>query len=986
MTSKNLPGICLSVVLWLSAVNVVFSMNLLVPPISKHAAKAHQRINNEALTFDYKVYPWYKHRKDGKPGREIMLYFIKDKLKQDATITVEWNGLKENLQVSPVNPLDSLSVLLPAGAGLKETQVEITLFTDHRKSGKIIGVSAKKHWKVYIYPHSHVDVGYTNLQEVVEKLHVRNIDVAIDIAKKTQHYPEGAKFVWNPEATWVVSSYLKNADLKQKQSFTEAVRKGWIQIDGAHSNINTSTCSDEELLRMFKNSHAIESLTGVPVTTMVQMDNPGGGWGLVQAAAQNGIRGFFSYPNYFDLRQRWENKPFYWMSQDGKNRIFFLQATSYGYGFKAKGRKYGLGKIQAFTDEYDRLSTDTPLENFIDPFIFEETGKLEKANSPYDIFAMTWSMADNCLIDADLPEAVKQWNEKFAYPKLIISGSKGILEAYEKEYKSIIPEYKGDFTEFWTQGLGSDARRVGMSRRGKENLVQAETLWPLLNKTKPAPIEAFNAAWENALLASEHTWGYQDPKAPLAKKVEANKAAFFENTEKSSAELISKAVKSVEDKNSPVITVVNTLSWSRGGLVTLSHQQSTVGDIVVDSENHRVLSQRLSTGELVFEAGMIPALGSKYFKILSGKLKKSGKMIKGKAAMSNQLISVVLDKTSGNIKSLVDSQTGRELADPDSPFSMNSYNYLAGVKNGKPADSIRQVIHPENVTIQIKENGPLVASLLVSSTAESCNWLTREVKIVKNQRFVELINTVDKIADRKKESIHFGFAFNVPSGVIRMDIPLGVMTPEKDQIPYANKNWFAFQRWINISNKDYGVTWTAIEAPIVEFGSITGTILDGARQASTWLKEVPETQTIISWPVNNHWDTNFPLEQEGVIALKYVIMPHGTFDPAVSNRFGVEKHRPLIAIQTKESLIIQSPVAIDNPRVMISTLKRSEDNKALILRLRSVSDKTENISLSWPSGAPRFFFRCLSNEEPLENASDVLSLKPYEIISLRIEQ
>jgi len=42
-----------------------------------------------------------------------------------------------------------------------------------------------------------------------------------------------------------------------------------------------------------------------------------------------------------------------------------------------------------------------PLQNFLDPFIFDETAKLEEADCPYDLFAMTWSMADNCVIDAE---------------------------------------------------------------------------------------------------------------------------------------------------------------------------------------------------------------------------------------------------------------------------------------------------------------------------------------------------------------------------------------------------------------------------------------------------------------------------------------------------------------------------------------------------------------------------------------------------------
>ncbi|MCH5598950.1 hypothetical protein [Niabella ginsengisoli] len=76
------------------------------------------------------------------------------------------------------------------------------------------------------------------------------------------------------------------------------------------------------------------------------------------------------------------------------------------------------------------------MNNFIDKFLFKETAALERANSPYDIFVMTWSMADNCVIDADLPEAVKKWNETYAYPRLKIAGTAEILDAYEKNMQS----------------------------------------------------------------------------------------------------------------------------------------------------------------------------------------------------------------------------------------------------------------------------------------------------------------------------------------------------------------------------------------------------------------------------------------------------------------------------------------------------------------------------------------------------------------------
>ena len=934
------------------------------------------------LLFSSEVKPWYKHRKDGKAGREIVLYHKSGKLAEKIVVTVQCNGIEESTEMHTGNSSDSIAVLLPAGVGVTSTDVTITVRSNSDLATNTIHVPARKQWTVYIYPHAHVDIGYTALQETVEKLQVRNIDVGIDLAQKTQHYPAGARFVWNPEATWVVNSYLKTATEEKKKKLIEAVRKGWIQIDGGHSNINTSTCSEEELMRMFHNQQNIQTLTGVPVNTMVQMDLPGGSWGLVQAAAQNGITGFISFPNYYDMRRTWEHKPFYWIAPDGKSKLLFLQATPYGIGYTIKGSKYGLQKIQSFTDTCDRLRTATPMVNFIDPFIFEETARLERKQIPYDIMAITWSMADNCLIDADLPEAVRQWNATYDYPKLIIAGAKEILQAYEKKYANVIPSYKGDFTEYWTDGLGSDARRVALSRHAKENLVQAETLWALLNRKRTALPQQFHQAWENLLLAAEHTWGAQNPGTPLAEKIEANKGAYFENADKISNDLIEKALEPIRATSSNTIAVINTLSWPRSGLVKLSAQQSKAGDRVLDETNREVLSQRLTSGELIFQPGSIPALSSKLYRVVPGTCNVTGTVKAGSTSLQNERLLLTIDERTGGIKSMIDLTYNREIVDTSSAFQVNSYNYVPGVWNGK--DSSGRSIPVTDVSVRIKEQGPLIASLLITSKAPGCNWLTREVRLISNQPVVTFINTIDKLPIRKKEGIHYGFAFNIPTGHMQMDIPWGIMTPEFDQLPGANRNWLAFQRWIDVSNKDYGVTWTAMESPVVELGEITGTILDGARQADRWIKQLPATQTIISWPVNNHWDTNFSPEQEGIITTTYCMQLHDKYDVVTANRFGMEQHRPLIAVQTKNNPFAKSLISLDNSTAVISALKVSDDNQALIVRLRSVSDKTEKINITYPSGLPKSVFICTAGEKPLQRNTGSIVLPKYGTVSLRM--
>lgn len=934
------------------------------------------------LQFTGEVKPCYKYRKDGKAGREVVLHLRGGQLSGKTAVSVQCNGKEETTELQIKENQDTLAVLLPEGVGLTAIEATITLRSGNNSYSARIIVPATKQWTIYIYPHAHLDIGYTNLQETVEKLQIRNIDVGIDLAKKTQYYPEGARFVWNPEATWIVNGYLKNATEEKRKKLIDAVQKGWLQIDGAHSNMNTSVCSGEELMRMFRNQQAIQRVTGIPITTMVQFDNPGGSWGLVQAAVQSGIKGFISFPNTFDLRKTWEHKPFYWIGPDGKSKLLFLQATPYGIGYTLKGSKYGLDKVQSFNDTCDRLHTATPMKNFVDPFIFEETAKLESANSPYDIMAITWSMADNCLIDADLPEAVKQWNETYAFPKLIIAGAKEILNAYESRYANIIPGYKGDFTEFWTDGLGSDARRVALSQHAKENLVQAETLWALLDRKQEVPEQQFHAGWENLLLAAEHTWGAQEQGTPLAKKIEGNKAAYFEDADKISRELIAKALEPIKAEGSNIIAVINTLSWPRSGLVILPAEQSKVGDMVVDETNKEVAAQRLTSGELVFQSGSIPALGSKTYKVVAGKCHIPGTLNAGAFSLQNDKLSLTIDEKTGSIKSMIDVTTNRQLVDTTSAFQLNSFNYVPGVWNGR--DSSGSSIPATAISIKVKEQGPLMVSLLITSKATGCNWLTREVRLIKDQTVVECINTIDKLPTRKKEGIHYGFAFNVPAGNIQMDIPWGVMTPEQDQLPGANRNWLAFQHWIDVSNENYGITWTALESPVVELGQITGTILDGARQVDRWIKKLPPTQTIISWPVNNHWGTNFPPEQEGIITEKYAMVVHKKYDAASANRFGMEQNRPLIAVPAKNNPIQHSLISLDNPNVVITALKVSDDNQALIVRLRSLSNKTEKIKLGYPARLSKSVFTCTPGEMPLQKSTGTIEMLQYGTVSLRM--
>ena len=86
-----------------------------------------------------------------------------------------------------------------------------------------------------------------------------------------------------------------------------------------------------------------------------------------------------------------------------------------------------------------------------------------------------------------------------------------MVKAFEDGWGDSLPVLKGDFTEYWTDGLGTKAEMTGRSREVKERLVQAETLWSMLRPNEGEPHDLVREAWRNMIMGTEHTWALSTP-------------------------------------------------------------------------------------------------------------------------------------------------------------------------------------------------------------------------------------------------------------------------------------------------------------------------------------------------------------------------------------------------------------------------------------------------------------------------------------------
>ena len=135
-------------------------------------------------------------------------------------------------------------------------------------------------------------------------------------------------------------------------------------------------------------------------------------------------------------------------------------------------------------------------------------------------------------------------------------------------------------------------------------------------------------------------------------------------------------------------------------------------------------------------------------------------------------------------------------------------------------------------------------------------------------------------------------------------------------------------------------------------------------KGDVWPKATAPGSTLYSWVMNNHWFTNTPLTQEGPVAFRYRLYPHGPFDLAESYRFGLEESQPLIAMAAGKNPVGSPVIAVAGGRVAVTMLKSTADGKRMIVRFRSLSEREETAALSWPLRAAGSVRVCERGETP----------------------
>jgi alpha-mannosidase len=396
------------------------------------------------------------------------------------------------------------------------------------------------------------------------------------------------------------------------------------------------------------------------------------------------------------------------------------------------------------------------------------------------------------------------------------------------------------------------------------------------------------------------------------------------------------------------VEVVNTASWSRSGLVLLPAALSRSGDAARVVEGDPIPSQRLSDGTLAVWLDRVQALGSAVVAVGEGTPAAPARpVVADRLAGDSGGAGIAFDAASGSISGLYSSAApGRNLA---AAGGLMRYLYVRGLD---PAAATSNAA----ATITLLDAGPLVATWRIESNAPGGRHLTRTVRLVAGSSEVGIDVELDKLAVREKESAHLAFPFALPGGVVRVDEGEALLEPGRNQLPGACVDFACAHGAADISRAEVGVSLATLDAPLLELGALTDERL-GEAGARAWRTEPAPGTALYVYLLNNYWHTNYKADQEGRLAYRFVLRPHGAFDPVALHRFGEEHERPLLVFPVDpEAPPLSAPFDLgSDTTAVVSALRPVDGGRALLLRLYNPSPAPTEATILVSYGRSRLF-------------------------------
>jgi alpha-mannosidase len=596
-----------------------------------------------------------------------------------------------------------------------------------------------------------------------------------------------------------------------------------------------------------------------------------------------------------------------------------------------------------------------------------------------------------------LDNAVRLMSPDAVYPKLELSTASSFFGDLEKKLPNMtVPTWKGELYFQYHRGVfttQSDTKQ--RIRRTEETLLDAEKLSSIaLLYGRSYSSDDMNRAWKRLLFDHFHdimpgsgiAVNYLDAKRNL----EDARRVGNDVIDSSLHEVAAHA--DTQGYGVPVM-VFNSLSWPRTEVIEVAAQlPAPASQIrVVDASGKAAESQLLSIDKATHRAHFLllsntPAFGyGTYFVRAATSPPPYHAAVKAAATtLENEFISLKIDPTSGCMISLFDKRSQTEALAPSETNTGGPKDSICGnlletfVDKPKQwdawnidADFEKQywiLNHADEV--KLIENGPLRAIIRIKQHFQNSTFV-QDVTMYAGVPRVD----VKMQADWHEKHILLKVAFPLSAHDTKAtyEIPFGTVERPTTRNTPAEQAQFEVPalRWADISDSRHGFS-----------------LLNDSKYGYDAKGNVLRLSLLRSpeWPD--------PHADEGYHEFTYSLYPHGaTWREAQTVRRGYELNYRLFARQTEKHEgklpSEHSFIQIDSENVVMTALKKAEDDDSLVLRFYEWEGREGEVKIELPPGTQSASETDLM-EKPMRSLSlqknaVVVHTKPYEIKTVKVE-
>ncbi len=784
-----------------------------------------------------------------------------------------------------------------------------------------------RRWTMHVVHHSHTDIGYTERQEKLERYHVDFIKQAVDILNRIHsgEKPQWMGFKWTCENLWQVERFFEQAPQRYLDDFCKYVATGEIGLSGNY--LNMTELVDMGVLRS-KLRRGMEALQGVgEARSAMTADVNGYAWGYAQALTEAGVENLIScihthhgmFPTYA------KNNAFWWEAPDG-SRLLTWVGDVYHLGNEFVIAPNG-GTSYTIRDELRE-------QVYTDPFgvaekrILRYLENLEREGYPYDIIPIMVSgvITDNGCPNGRIMEFIARWNQAHGGDVTLRMSTLDDFFSALRAAKPQLPVYRGDFNDWWADGVGSTPAAVKQCRDAQRKLSLARKLDP---EGALGSRELVERAQDNVMLYAEHTWGYSssvsEPWVTLVNDLDLRKTGYAVEANVAASRnldriLAAKGEITILPDREKLYRAVNPHGSAVRDTVRLymEHWEALEGDFftggrwedfaeVVDEQTGAVLPSQGTQISRAREIEVLIELAPREERVLRIRRKRAvpaatstsaavagsegvadlalpfvpGQITATPHGIETDLLRVRFDGKTG-LASIVDKHTGAELVRPDAQAAPFCGIYQRTDMGAGPTE-VRRAMGRNRSSAATRQHCAVLSDIRVLSVGqvyakvellydlEGTKRYAVQLKVYRDIPRINAMVQLHKESHWEPENLYVPLPFTMGAQEELFVEKTGcVLRPGIDQIPGTNQDFYLLQSGMALVAPE-GVLSVAIkDAPLIMMG--------GLQHHPIWLcdgQDVALNRSVVySWLMNNFWETNFKVDLSGFYEFEYNLQLH----------------------------------------------------------------------------------------------------------------